>query len=245
VIVIRFVGVGRRFGDVVALQPTDLAFEARRSTVLLGPSGGGKSTILRLIAGVIQPTRGWIEFEGRRVTPASIGFLRRRLGYVIQDGGLFPHLTAAGNVALMARYLGWQPARIDGRLSDLCDLTHFPRSALGRYPAELSGGQRQRVGLMRALMLDPDVLLLDEPLGALDPMVRSELQQELRDIFERLGRTVIFVTHDLAEAAFLSDRIVLLAEGRVVQDGTLPDLRDHPASPFVTAFLTAQRRLTR
>ena len=178
------------------------------------------------------------------MTPSNIGDLRRRLGYVIQDGGLFPHLTAAANVVIMARYLGWPPARIDGRLSDLCDLTHLPRAALDRYPAELSGGQRQRVGLMRALMLDPDVLLLDEPLGALDPMVRSELQEELRDIFERLGRTVIFVTHDLAEAAFLADRIVLLAEGRVVQDGTLADLRDHPASPFVTAFLTAQRKLT-
>jgi osmoprotectant transport system ATP-binding protein len=243
--VIRFAMVSRRFDDVVALEPTDLTFEARRSTALIGPSGCGKSTILRLIAGLIEPTSGTIEFEGQRVSPTNVDTLRRRLGYVIQDGGLFPHLTAAANIVLMARHLRWPASRIDARLSDLTDLTHFPRAALARYPVELSGGQRQRVGLMRALMLDPDVLLLDEPLGALDPMVRAELQRELRDIFERLGRTVVLVTHDLSEAAFLCDRIVLLAGGRVVQDGTLADLQHRPASSFVTAFLTAQSRPTR
>ena len=242
---ITLTGVSCRFGELAALEPTDLTFESHRSTALLGPSGSGKSTILRMIAGLIEPTTGTIAFEGQPVTPATIAALRRRLGYVIQDGGLFPHLTAAANVALMARYLGWPAPKIAGRLADLADLMNLPEAALARYPAELSGGQRQRVGLMRALMLDPDVLLLDEPLGALDPIVRAGLQVDLRDIFDRLGRTVILVTHDVAEAAYLADRIILLDEGRVAQEGTLADLRDRPASPFVTLFLTAQRGLAR
>ncbi len=238
---IRFAGAGCRFGDLVALEPTDLTFESRRTTALLGPSGSGKSTMLRLIVGLITPTSGAVEVAGRIVTPENVGELRRRMGYVIQDGGLFPHLTAASNVALVARHLGWPASRVNARLAELADLTHLSASALARYPAELSGGQRQRVGLMRALMLDPEVLLLDEPLGALDPMVRAELQRELREIFARLGRTVVLVTHDVAEAAFLADRIVLLAEGRVIQEGTVDDLRERPVSSFVTAFLTAQQ----
>ena len=242
---IRFAGAGCRFGDLVALEPTDLTFESHRTTALLGPSGSGKSTMLRLIAGLIAPTSGAVEFEGQTVTPENVRELRRRMGYVIQDGGLFPHLTAVSNVAIMARHLGWPASRTNARLAELSDLTHLSASTLTRYPAELSGGQRQRVGLMRALMLDPEVLLLDEPLGALDPMVRAELQRELRDIFARLGRTVVLVTHDVAEAAFLADRIVLLAEGRVIQEGTIDDLRERPVSPFVTAFLTAQQGLSR
>jgi osmoprotectant transport system ATP-binding protein len=243
--VIRFAGAGCRFGDLVALEPTDLTFESHRTTALLGPSGSGKSTMLRLIAGLITPTSGAVEVEGQTVTPENVGGLRRRMGYVIQDGGLFPHLTAVSNVALMARHLGWPASRVDARIAELADLTHLPASALARYPVELSGGQRQRVGLMRALMLDPEVLLLDEPLAALDPMVRAELQRELRDIFARLERTVLLVTHDVAEAAFLADRIVLLAEGRVIQEGTIDDLRERPVSPFVTAFLTAQQGRSR
>ncbi len=165
------------------------------------------------------------------------------MGYVIQGGGLFPHLTARGNASLMARHLGWPKARIDGRLSELAALTRFPADALERYPIQLSGGQRQRVALMRALMLDPDVLLLDEPFAALDPMVRHRLQSELRDIFRRLAKTVVMVTHDLGEAAFLGDDIVLLDAGRVVQRGSAHDLVERPAGAFVEAFVSAQRTL--
>jgi osmoprotectant transport system ATP-binding protein len=160
---------------------------------------------------------------------------------VIQEGGLFPHLTGAGNAALLARTLGWERARIDARLRELAQLCRLPFDALARYPAELSGGQRQRLGLIRALMLDPPVLLLDEPLGALDPIVRHELQAQMRALFERLGRTVVLVTHDVAEAAWLGDTLVLLREGRVLQQGSARGLLDAPATPFVRAFMTAQR----
>jgi osmoprotectant transport system ATP-binding protein len=163
------------------------------------------------------------------------------MGYVIQDGGLFPHLDARGNVALMARHIGWEPERVAERLAALCELTRFPREALTRFPAQLSGGQRQRVSLMRALMLDPDALLLDEPLGALDPMIRSELQADLRQIFTHLHKTVVVVTHDIGEAGFLADELVLLRDGRILQRGTLSELISAPADPFVTRFVNAQR----
>ena len=237
--------VEMRFGDVAALQSTNLQIAAGQTTVLIGPSGCGKSTILRLIIGLLTPTSGVVEFEGAPVSQNNILALRRRMGYVIQDGGLFPHLTAAQNVTLMARHL--KPSlpenEIQEKLDELCELTRFPQEGLGRYAVELSGGQRQRVSLMRALALDPDVLLLDEPLGALDPMVRASLQTELKEIFNRLGKTVILVTHDMAEAGYIGDGIVLMREGQIVQHGTLNDLRERPADDFVSAFITAQRSL--
>jgi osmoprotectant transport system ATP-binding protein len=235
-------GVSKRYGAATALQPTDLAIPAGKTTALIGPSGCGKSTLLRLIVGLIVPSDGEILFEGKPVNPSDI-LLRRRMGYVIQDGGLFPHLTAAQNVLFMARHLKQPASESDARLSELCELTQFPREGLNRYPVELSGGQRQRVSLMRALMLQPDVLLLDEPLGALDPLVRAGLQTDLKEIFDRLGQTVILVTHDMAEAGYLADAIILMNEGRIEQSGTLADLRDRPATPFVTGFLSAQRSL--
>jgi osmoprotectant transport system ATP-binding protein len=236
-------GVSKVYGGQPALHPTDLAIPPGRTTVLIGPSGCGKSTLLRLLLGLLRPDTGSVLFDGTPVTPANVLALRHRIGYVVQDGGLFPHLTARDNIVLLARYLGWERKRLDVRVAELAELTRFPPDGLGRYPAQLSGGQRQRVGLMRALMLDPGALLLDEPLGALDPMVRSDLQADLRRIFRALGKTVVLVTHDLAEAAFFADRIVLLRDGRVVQEGTLDDLWDRPADPFVHAFIQAQRGL--
>jgi osmoprotectant transport system ATP-binding protein len=141
----------------------------------------------------------------------------------------------------MARYLEWDENRIEGRLTELTDLTHFPNDGLGRYPAQLSGGQQQRVSLMRALMLDPDVLLMDEPLGALDPIIRAGLQTDLRGIFQTLGKTVVMVTHDIGEAGFVGDEILLLRDGYIVQEGTLEALVRSPADPFVTSFINAQR----
>ena len=175
------------------------------------------------------------------MTEANAQEIRRRVGYVIQEGGLFPHLTARANVLLMSRHLGRPAREMEQRLEELCALSQFPRTALDRYPAELSGGQRQRVSLMRALMLAPEVLLLDEPLGALDPLVRSALQRDLKEIFSRLKQTAILVTHDMGEAAYLADEIVLLNEGRIVQRGSVADLRDRPANDFVTEFINAQR----
>ena len=234
-------GVSKTFAQVPAVQPTDLTIPAGRTTVLLGPSGCGKSTLLRLLIGLIRPDTGTVRINGSELTAANVLALRQRIGYVIQDGGLFPHLTAEGNIALMARYLGWREDALARRVAELAELTQFPRDGLRRYPVELSGGQRQRVALMRALLLDPDVILLDEPLGALDPMIRAELQSDLRTIFRRLGKTVVMVTHDIGEAGFFGDAIVLLREGRIAQQGTLRELVATPAEPFVTQFINAQR----
>ena len=235
--------VSKSYGGTVALAPTDMDIPNGRTVVLIGPSGCGKSTLLRLMNGLIAPDTGSVVFDGVAVTAESALTLRRRMGYVIQEGGLFPHMTAAGNVTLMARQTGWAAGTIAARLDELTALTRFPAEALDRYPAELSGGQRQRVGLMRALMLDPDALLLDEPLGALDPMVRYDLQTELREIFRGLGKTVVMVTHDLSEAAYFADEIVLMRDGGLEQRGTMDDLLSSPATPFVEKFVRAQREL--
>ena len=240
---VKLVNVSKRYADAAALHPTNLSIEHGKTTVLIGPSGCGKSTLLRLIIRLIQPDSGSIMFEGEPITPDNIDMLRRRIGYVIQEGGLFPHLTARANVVLMARHVGRSQEEMQPRLQELCDLTRFYENLLSRYPVELSGGQRQRVSLMRALMLSPELLLLDEPLGALDPLVRASLQKDLKEIFARLQETVVFVTHDLAEAIYFGDEIVLMNEGRVIQKGAVTDLRDKPADPFVSEFINAQRGL--
>lgn len=238
---LQLVGASKSYNGTPALGPTDLTIAAGRTTVLIGPSGCGKSTLLRLMAGLIQPDSGGITFEGVPVTPANSRALRRRIGFVVQDGGLFPHLTARGNITLLARHLGWDRVRLDKRLSELMDLTRFSAALLEHYPVQLSGGQRQRVSLMRALMLDPALLLLDEPLGALDPLIRSDLQADLRGIFQTLHKTVVLVTHDLGEAGFLGDTLVLMQAGRIVQQDTFTRLLEAPAGDFVKRFITAQR----
>ncbi|MDR3689389.1 MAG: ATP-binding cassette domain-containing protein [Fimbriimonas sp.] len=240
---INLTNVCKRYGSLTALQPTNLEIPSGKVTALIGPSGCGKSTILRIIVGLVRPDSGEIRIDGARMDPESSLSLRRKLGYVIQDGGLFPHLTARQNVTLMSEHLGKPVDEVQRRVEALADLTRFPKDSLDRYPLELSGGQRQRVGLMRALALEPSTLLLDEPLGALDPLVRSGLQADLKEIFIRLGQTVVLVTHDMGEAAYLADQIVLLREGAVVQQGTLEDFQKRPAEPFVTEFLNAQRAL--
>jgi osmoprotectant transport system ATP-binding protein len=233
--------VSRRFSGTQALRPTTLIVP-QGTTVLIGPSGCGKSTLLRMMIGLIRPDTGEVSVEGIVLSPATVRAARLRIGYVIQEGGLFPHFTARENATLMARHLGWVPARVEDRTRELADLVHLSKEALDRYPVELSGGQRQRVSLMRALMLDPSILLLDEPLGALDPMIRSDLQTDLRVIFRALGKTVVLVTHDLAEAQYLGDRIVLMRDGTIVQQGSLAEIVSKPAEPFVTQFIQAQRR---
>jgi osmoprotectant transport system ATP-binding protein len=230
----------KRYGGAVALGPVSLAVSPGERLALIGPSGSGKSTALRLLMGVLAPDAGAALFQGAPIGPTDWA-RRRRLGYVVQGGGLFPHLTAAANVTLVARHLGWAPARIAERLGALAELARLPPALLNHHPQDLSGGQAQRVSLMRALMLEPEVLLLDEPLGALDPVTRSELQRDLRDAVVALGKTVVLVTHDLAEAAWFADRLALLRDGRLVQAGTLAALRETPADPYVTRFLEAQR----
>ena len=237
-------GATKSYDGKAALAPLDLRIASGETVGLIGPSGSGKTTILRLALGLLRPDAGVVRFRGAPLEPSNVLAARRQMGYVVQDGGLFPHLTAAENVEVMARHLRWNAARIAARRDELVELTRFPADALDRYPAQLSGGQRQRVGLMRALFLDPALLLLDEPLGAIDPLVRAELQDDLSAIFARLDKAVIVVTHDLAEAAFFARRLVLLRQGRVVQQGSIEKLLREPAEPFVTHFVEAQRRLT-
>jgi osmoprotectant transport system ATP-binding protein len=233
-------GVMKRYGSKLVLASTTLTIAARTTVALLGPSGCGKSTLLRLVLGLIPPDAGRLSVAGMAVTPATSMQVRRRVGYVIQDGGLFPHLSANDNVTLLARHLGWSRQRLEIRRAELTALVRLESGLLERYPAELSGGERQRVGIMRALMLDPELLLLDEPMGALDPMVRARLQRDLKRIFAELGKTVLLVTHSLDEAAYLGDEVVLMNAGHVVQRGTMRELLESN-DPFVREFVEAQR----
>jgi osmoprotectant transport system ATP-binding protein len=238
---LELVNVAKSFGNTQVLKPTTLRLEQGRTTVLIGPSGCGKSTILRVMIGLIEPDQGKVLYDGEQITAENVMLIRRKIGYVIQDGGLFPHLSARDNVGLLAKFLGWDKSRVEKRVEELADLTRLPREALARYPTQLSGGQRQRLGIMRAFMLDPAVVLLDEPMGALDPLVRFDLQEDLRKIFQAMNKTVVMVTHDMGEAGFFGDRVILLGGGRIVQEGTLDDLLRSPADEFVERFINAQR----
>jgi osmoprotectant transport system ATP-binding protein len=229
------------YSGICAVDSVSLRLPSAKTVVLIGPSGCGKSTLLRLMIGLVRPDAGRVLFDGDDVVPDVLLSIRKRMGYVIQEGGLFPHLSAAGNVTLMARHLKWDAEKIEARLRELADLTRFPGGALQRFPAQLSGGQRQRVSMMRALMLDPDVLLLDEPLASLDPMIRADLRADLKAIFQGLNKTVVLVTHDMAEAAFFGDLLVLLKDGKVVQEGRIEEFFQEPSDPFVSRFINAQR----
>ena len=233
--------ISKSFNGNKAIQDISCIFENGKTTVLIGPSGCGKSTLLRLIVSLLKPDKGTIAVEDELLSDSNLSSLRRKIGYVIQDGGLFPHLTAKENVSLMAAYIGWDCKKISQTIDGLTLLTKFPNDGLDRYPAELSGGQKQRVSLMRALMLDPEFLLLDEPLGALDPLIRFDLQEDLREIFTRLKKTVIMVTHDLNEAIFFAEKIFLLKEGSIIQTGNIEEFLHSPSDPFVTKFINAQR----
>lgn len=212
---IEFRQVFYEIGGRPILSNLNLEIEAGETLVLLGRSGSGKSTALRLTNGMLQPTRGQIFVEGRSTAEWDPIRLKRRIGYVIQETGLFPHFTVARNVGLVPALEGWPPARIEERVDELLALVDLaPREFRARYPRQLSGGQRQRVGVARALAADPDILLLDEPFGALDPVTRLELQRQFGELQRNLRKTAIFVTHDVREALRLGTRIVLLAKGR-------------------------------
>ncbi len=237
---LEFQGVSKSFNGTTVVHPLDLVIEPGEVVVLLGPSGCGKTTILRMVAGLVSPTTGSISVDSIPLDAQTIGAARRKLGYVIQEGGLFPHLTAVANVTLMARNDGWPRKRIQERLDELVEMTQFPASGLGRYPNELSGGQRQRLSLMRALFLSPRILLLDEPLGALDPLIRAGLQHDLNEVFARSGATVLLVTHDLVEAGRFADRVCVMNAGRIVQQGPFAEILEHPSDGFVREFVNSQ-----
>lgn len=240
---IAFDNVSHAYADVAALHEVSLRIERGETVAVIGPSGCGKSTLLRMAAGLVVPDLGRVLINDLELRPDNLTDALQRIGYVIQSGGLFPHLSAADNVTLAARYRGRDASWIRQRVAELSQLVQLPEDVLTRHPRDLSGGQRQRVSLMRALMLDPDVLLLDEPLGALDPMVRHGLQEDLRQLFERVNKSVLLVTHDMAEAAYFSQHIVLMRAGRIVQEGTYAELARRPAEAFVTQFVSAQRAL--
>ena len=220
-------GVVKRLGAQVALGPIDLKVMAGESLAVVGPSGAGKTTLLRLLLGLERPDAGAVRLSGGPLSDGDLLAARRRIGYVVQGGGLFPHLTAAGNAGLVARFLGWSGPRIEARVRELAAMARLPFDLFARYPAQLSGGQAQRVALVRALMLDP--------------VTRAELQEDLARAFSQLGKTVVLVTHDLAEAAILCGRIALLKEGRLLQEGSLEDLVRRPVDAFVGRFVRAQR----
>lgn len=237
---IVFERVTKRFGPVLAVDDVSLAVVRGGTHVLVGSSGCGKSTILKLALGLLDPDAGTIRVDGTPVGPATRAAVARQIGYVVQEGALYPHLTASRNVALPAEVQRWPRDRIAARVEALARMVGLDDATLGQYPRDLSGGQRQRVGLMRALMLDPPILLMDEPLGALDPVVRADLQAQLKQIFADLGKTVILVTHDIREAVLFGTTITLMTRGRVVQQGTFAELARHPADPFVSEFIGAQ-----
>ena len=229
-----------------AIDDLDLAVAAGEICVLIGPSGCGKTTTMRMINRLIEPDGGTIELGGRDVTHIDAVELRRGIGYVIQQVGLFPHMTIATNIGTVPHLLGWDDARIARRVDELLGLVGMePAAFRDRYPRELSGGQRQRIGVARALAAAPPVLLMDEPFGAIDPINRARLQDEFLKIQRQLKKTVVFVTHDIDEAIKMGDRIALLRDGRLVQHATPADMLAHPADGFVEDFVGADRALKR
>lgn len=230
--------------DDPAVREVSLAVPEGRFVVFLGPSGCGKTTLLKMTNRLIEPTSGTIRLDGEDVREMEPTRLRRRMGYVIQQVGLFPHMNVARNIAVVPELLGWNKERIAERVDELLALVNLPPQEFrGRYPAQLSGGQQQRVGLARALAGDPEVLLMDEPFGAIDAITRTNLQDEMRQLHARLGKTILFVTHDVDEALRLADIIVVLREGHLVQAGAPCELLNHPADAFVRALLGADDRI--
>ncbi|HVF13969.1 MAG TPA: betaine/proline/choline family ABC transporter ATP-binding protein [Acidimicrobiales bacterium] len=245
---IRLREVTKRFPGAAADAVAGLSLDVAKGSIvaLLGPSGCGKTTTLRMINRMIEPTSGRIEIEGRDVTRTPVAELRRGIGYVIQQVGLFPHHTVARNIAAVPNALGWDKDRTRARIRELADLVGLEPTMLDRYPDELSGGQQQRVGVARALAADPPVLLMDEPFGAVDPVVRSRLQDELLGLQSRVHKTIVLVTHDLDEAIRLADRIALLDVGGVLEQYDTPDdLLRAPANEFVERFVGGDRSLRR
>ncbi|TDK32141.1 ABC transporter ATP-binding protein [Rhizobium deserti] len=245
---IRMENVTKRYAEGAVPSVDNLTLEVPEgSTVaLIGPSGCGKTTTMRMINRLIEPTEGRIFVNGEDVTRADPVQLRRHIGYVIQNVGLFPHMTIAENIAAVPNLLGWDQARIRTRTAELLDLVGLdPKEMLNRYPRQLSGGQRQRIGVARALAADPAVLLMDEPFGAIDPIARARLQDEFRQILSRVRKTVVLVTHDLDEAIRLGDRIAIMRDGRIVQYDTPDAILSRPADDFVSNFVGVDRAIKR
>jgi osmoprotectant transport system ATP-binding protein len=239
---IELTDIEKRYGGHAALAGVSLVVPPGEFTALVGGSGSGKTTLLKTINGLVTPDAGQVRVQGEAAGDQPPHILRRKIGYVFQEIGLFPHLSVAENIAITPKLLGWDPARITARVETLLDLVALPREVAGRAPTELSGGQRQRVGVARALAAEPKIMLMDEPFGALDPLTRDQLGSDYRGLHERLGLTTLMVTHDMAEAVLLADRIVVLAQGRILADGKPAELLATAKDPEVRALLEAPKR---
>jgi osmoprotectant transport system ATP-binding protein len=229
-----------------AVSGFNLAVPDGEFLVLIGPSGSGKTTTLNMVNRLVEPDGGEIRVEGHNVLDSDPVTLRRGIGYVFQEAGLFPHMTVAENIAVTPRLLGWDKARIDTRVRELLTMVRLEEGEFGgRFPQELSGGQRQRVALARALAVRPHILLLDEPFGALDPVTREAVAADVREIHHKLGLTTLMVTHDMTEALLMADRIAVMRDGHLVQVGTPRELVAHPADDFVAQLIETPRRRAR
>ncbi len=222
-----------QYGSKLALNNINLKLASHQTHIILGESGSGKSTLLKAIKGLIQPTSGEINIS-----------TQERMGYVLQDGGLFPHLTNQQNLELLAKNLGWSQQQMQSRSLELVEMMGLDPLLLSRYPLELSGGQRQRLGVARALFLNPAIILFDEPLGALDPVTKNKIQEELKSLLSKMKKSAVWVTHYIGEAAFLSDTVTVLLGGQLVQHGSFHELSQKPTHAYVTELLTSQRMVT-
>ena len=234
--------VSKAYDGVAVLQPTDLSIPKGQFVALVGGSGAGKTTVLKTINGLVAPSGGQVRIDGASTADLDGPTLRRRIGYVFQEVGLFPHLTVAENIAIVPTLLGWEAETLAARTAELLALVALPPSVLARRPSALSGGQRQRVGVARALAAKPSILLMDEPFGALDSVTRVALTDDVRGLHDTLGLTTVMVTHDIAEAVLLADRIVVMAAGKVIADDTPRALLAGHADPAVEALMQAPRR---
>ncbi len=232
--------ISKFYGDQQALLDIELTFTDDVTTAVVGPSGSGKSTLLQMINGLVRPNHGTVAVFGKPIDYQRLPELRLRLGYAVQGTGLFPHLTVEANITLLARLIKWDAERIKARTEELMELVNLPLSYVQRYPHELSGGEQQRVGLCRAMILNPQVFLLDEPFGALDPITRNEIQREFLHLQRSEARTIILVTHDLREALKLAQRLVIMDRGHLVQHGTCAEILESPANGFVRSFFRSQ-----
>jgi osmoprotectant transport system ATP-binding protein len=247
-VMISMRNVTKRYGDGAPPAVTDLSMDVMEgeTVVLVGPSGCGKTTTMKMINRLIEPSAGQIVVDGTNVLDQDPVKLRRGIGYVIQSIGLMPHRTVKHNIATVPKLVGWDDSRIEARIDELAEILQLDAELLDRYPGELSGGQRQRVGVARALAADPPVMLMDEPFGAVDPIVRERLQDQFLDIQDRLKKTIVFVTHDIDEAIKMADRIAILNVGGVIEQYASPEeiLRE-PANDFIKQFVGAERGLKR
>jgi len=239
---IELSGVGKRYGAQAALADVNLTIARGEFTALVGGSGSGKTTLLKTINRLVLPDEGAVRVLGEDAAAVPPHELRRRIGYVFQEVGLFPHLSVGENIAVTPKLLGWDAGRIAQRVANLLGLVDLPLEVKDRPPAALSGGQRQRVGVARALAAEPALMLMDEPFGALDPLTRDQLGADYRALHERLGLTTVMVTHDMAEAVLLADRIVVLRDGRIVADGAAADLLAKATDEGVRQLLEAPKR---